>query len=206
MEGLLLFLFSVAIAVIIVLVARQRGYVRESEEKYRTEARTGVELAHQRYFAEAQKQLEEWKQNELKAISEQGEKVLAAEVGIIKEKMILEIEQWKEEYEAGIRADAIARSHAVILGRATENLIPYMPLVFPYNPKEARFIGSPIDMIVFDGVDDGELREVVFLEIKSGDANLSARQRQIRDAIQNHRVVWRELHLPQPQTQPGGAL
>jgi len=66
---------------------------------------------------------------------------------------------------------------------------------FPYNPKDARFFGSPVDLIVFDGMDEGCVRDVVFLEIKTGSSALNARQRQIRDAITSGRVRWRELRL-----------
>ena len=54
------------------------------------------------------------------------------------------------------------KSKAVIAGKVTERIIPYLP-EFRYNPKDARFIGSPIDLIVFDGLDEGDLRKIVFV-------------------------------------------
>lgn len=66
---------------------------------------------------------------------------------------------------------------------------------FPYNPKEARFIGSPIDIIVFKGIEDEERVEIHIFEIKTGKSQLSKRQRLIRDAVDNNRVVWRVLNL-----------
>lgn len=104
------------------------------------------------------------------------------------------MQEWKVTYEAGIRADAIMRSQAVIAGKVTENIVPYMP-VFPYNPKDVRFIGSPVDLIVFDGAAEGRLREVVFLEVKTGSSSLNQIQRQIRDAVLAGRVEWRELRV-----------
>ncbi len=82
----------------------------------------------------------------------------------------------------------------MIVGKVTEHLVPHMP-VFPYNPKDARFIGSPIDLIVFDGADEGMVRDVIFLEIKTGSSSLSPRQKQIKDAIDAGRVLWRVLKL-----------
>jgi predicted Holliday junction resolvase-like endonuclease len=65
-----------------------------------------------------------------------------------------------------------------------------------YNPRDARFIGSPIDIIVFNGLEDGVMHEIVFLEIKTGEgAALSQKQRQIRDAILDKRVVWLEFRI-----------
>lgn len=104
-------------------------------------------------------------------------------------------ERWRAEAETLIRRDAIDRSRSVTLGKVTEQLTPWLA-GFPYNPKDARFIGSPIDMIVFDGCDDGEVRGVVFVEIKTGGSALSGRQRQIRDAIRAGRVEWQEIRIP----------
>ncbi|MBK7599648.1 MAG: hypothetical protein IPJ07_14450 [Acidobacteria bacterium] len=101
----------------------------------------------------------------------------------------------EDRNEVSIRQDAIFRSQAVIRGKITEHLAPYMPL-FPYNPKDVRFVGSPIDFIVFDGADDDYINEIVFLEVKSGNSSLNPRQRKIKEAVLNGRVVWRELRIP----------
>ncbi|MFN0088565.1 MAG: Holliday junction resolvase-like protein [Blastocatellia bacterium] len=104
------------------------------------------------------------------------------------------LQQWKIESELSIRQDAILRSQAVIKGKVTEHLAPHMP-IFPFNPKDARFVGSPIDFLVFDGADEGNIRDVIFLEVKTGASSLNPRQRQIRDAILAGRVMWRELRI-----------
>ena len=96
--------------------------------------------------------------------------------------------------EDAIRADAVRRSSAVVSGKVTEHLAPYMA-AFPYDPKDARFLGTPVDLIVFDGMSEDSLREIVFLEIKSGSATLSTRERRIRDAVLARRVVWREFRV-----------
>jgi len=134
----------------------------------------------------AREQYEQWRQRDYNAMVSQQTDVAQREAQS-------QLAQWRVENEASIRQDAITRSRAVIVGKVIEHLVPYNPLIFPYNPKDARFIGSPIDMIVFDGCDEGEIREVVFLEIKSGTSGLSTRQRQIRDAVEAGRVVWRVL-------------
>jgi predicted Holliday junction resolvase-like endonuclease len=64
-----------------------------------------------------------------------------------------------------------------------------------YNPKDARFLGAPIDLIVFNGLSDGNLQEIIFLEVKTGASSLSARERQIRDIISTRRVSWREFRV-----------
>jgi predicted Holliday junction resolvase-like endonuclease len=102
---------------------------------------------------------------------------------------------WKVRYTSGIREDAVRRSQAVTAGKVHEQLIPYLP-VFPFNPKDVRFLGSPIDLVVFDGLAEGQLRRVVFLEVKTGGAGLTNRERCIRDVIQAGEVDWAELRVP----------
>ena len=101
---------------------------------------------------------------------------------------------WRAKHAGAIRADAVARSLAVTVGKVSEQLVPYLP-GFGYNPKDARFLGSPVDLVVFDGLDAGALERVVFLEVKTGAAALSTRERQIRDAVREGRVGWEELRL-----------
>src|SRR5690554_3973524 len=57
---------------------------------------------------------------------------------------IIALEQEKKK----IRQSAITQSRAVLTGKFTEQMTPYLP-EFKYDPTEARFIGTPIDMIVF---------------------------------------------------------
>ena len=101
---------------------------------------------------------------------------------------------WKLRYSATIRDDAVQRSLAVTAGKVHEQLVPYLP-EFGFNPKDARFLGSPVDLIVFDGLSDGEVRRVVFLEVKTGGAPLTARERQVRAVIEAREVAWAELRL-----------
>src|SRR5438552_19209629 len=101
---------------------------------------------------------------------------------------------WKLRYSATIRDDAVQRSLAVTAGKVHEQLIPYLP-EFGFNPKDARFLGSPVDLVVFDGLDDGELQRVVFLEIKTGGSALTGRERQVRDVVRARQVEWEELRI-----------
>jgi len=112
--------------------------------------------------------------------------------GQITEQVRRGIDDWKRDSVPSIRQDAIQQSQAVTLGKITEHFIPYLP-DFSYNPKDARFIGSPIDFVVFDGLNETDVRKVVFVEVKTGTSGLSTRERRIRDAIQSGNVEWIEL-------------
>jgi predicted Holliday junction resolvase-like endonuclease len=91
--------------------------------------------------------------------------------------------------EREIRADTARRQRAVVGGQVSEQLAPYFP-DFPLNPSEARFIGKPVDFIVFPGMDDKKIEKVVFVEVKTGSSRLSAQERHLRDAIEDGRVEW----------------
>jgi predicted Holliday junction resolvase-like endonuclease len=124
--------------------------------------------------------------------------VVALVVGVIYLYLALRFERWKREFERRIREDAVKKSQAVTLGKVTEHLIPYLP-DFAYNPRDVRFLGSPIDLIVFDGLDEGDLGDIVFIEVKTGDSDLNNRERRVREAVQGKRVRWLELRAFEPQ-------
>jgi predicted Holliday junction resolvase-like endonuclease len=84
------------------------------------------------------------------------------------------ITQWKQESAEMIRKEAIEKSRAITLGKVTEHVVPFLP-GFQHNPKDARFIGTPVDFIIFDGLDEGEVRQITFVEVKTGSSSLSKR-------------------------------
>ena len=94
-----------------------------------------------------------------------------------------------------IREDAIKHSRAVLSGQFSEQIAPYLP-DFPFNPTEARFIGKPVDFIVFNGMDKKKIDGVVFVEIKSGQSQLSNVQKSLKTAIENKNVLWYEYKVP----------
>ena len=92
-----------------------------------------------------------------------------------------------------IRKAAITQSRAVLGGKFTEQLVPFFP-GFKYDPTEVRFIGSPIDMVVFPGLASGDPQEIVILEIKTNKSQLTPQQKKIRQLIENGMVRWDEVH------------
>ena len=97
------------------------------------------------------------------------------------------------------RADAKKRQRAVLGGQFSEQLAPYLP-GFNWNPNEVRFIGKPIDFLVFSGLDDKTVNEVIFVEVKSGSSQLSPIERKLRDAIKAGKVRWVEYRVPRQIT------
>ena len=77
---------------------------------------------------------------------------------------------------------AVQRSRSVLSGMFAEQLAPYLPN-FPFSPTEAKFIGAPIDFLVFKGMDAQHIEEVIFVEVKSGSARLNHNEHSLKDAI-----------------------
>lgn len=100
-----------------------------------------------------------------------------------------------QEREEEIREDSVSRSRSTLSGKFLEQLAPHFP-DFPYDPTDLRFLGTPVDYIVFDGLSGGEVAEVVFLEVKSGKSSLNAAQRRVRDAVEAGAVRWEVYRVP----------
>lgn len=92
------------------------------------------------------------------------------------------------------REDALKRSRAVLKGQVGEQMAPYFP-DFPFNAGECRFIGKPVDFIVFHGINEKEVDKIIFVEVKTGDAKLTDIERKIKNAIDEGRVFWEEYRL-----------
>jgi len=107
---------------------------------------------------------------------------------------------WAEQ-ESSIRRDAADRSRYVLKGKIAEHLVPMYRDVFNFDPADARFIGAPIDYLIFDGftaVKDGGSDEeimVVLADIKTGNAQLNRTERKIKEAVERGRVRWETIRL-----------
>lgn len=97
--------------------------------------------------------------------------------------------------EREIRQDSVDRSRATLSGQFLEKLAPHLP-DFPYDPTDVRFLGTPVDYVVFDGLAVGELQEIVFLEVKSGRSTLRSSQRRVRDAVEAGAIRWDVYRVP----------
>ena len=105
---------------------------------------------------------------------------------------------WEKQVEAE-RKDAITKSRATLGGLFSEQLAPYLP-DFPYSPTEVRFLGKPIDFLVFKGMDNKKIDEVVFVEVKSGKAKINSHEKNLKDTIDKKKVRWEEYRIPEDIT------
>ena len=124
---------------------------------------------------------------------------LKAQIASTEQRYKADLERWKAEFAAEIRKDSVNRSRSTLKGKIAEQMAPLLPS-FCYHPADARFIGSPVDYIVFDGLSlVGDEKEspirIVFMDVKQGTAALSRTQRLIKKAVEEKAVSWRTLHI-----------
>jgi predicted Holliday junction resolvase-like endonuclease len=110
-----------------------------------------------------------------------------------------DLDRWKNEHTQEIRKDSVNRSRSTLKGRISEQMAPLHP-EFPFSPADARFIGNPIDFVVFDGYTeakdgDGNQVTVVLVEVKKGKGRLTREETLIRTAVEEGRVSWKTIFL-----------
>lgn len=84
------------------------------------------------------------------------------------------------------------KSSETKMGMISENILPILSQ-FPYDSQNLRHLGSPIDYIYFDF----ENAEIIFLEVKSGNAQESKRQKIIKNAVTLGKVFYEEVRINQ---------
>ena len=106
-------------------------------------------------------------------------------------------QEWKKELDEKIAllqkrqvmADTGAEKKAmeVGIGKIIEKILPaYKNFNIPL--ADCRFLSEPIDIIVFDGVCDMKINKITFMDVKTGNARLNTHQKQVRDAVKDHKV------------------
>ncbi len=121
------------------------------------------------------------------------------QISVIEDRARNDLERWKIECTSEIRKDSVNRSRYTLKGRISEQMAPLLP-EFPYSPADARFIGNPIDFVVFDGYtkakdEKGDEISVVLVEVKKGKGKLTREESLIKKAVEEGRLSWRTIVL-----------
>ena len=86
----------------------------------------------------------------------------------------------EDEINAALK-DFKKRSGRTRVGTTVEQLVPFMK-EFPYDPSDVRILsGGPVDYIVFNGLCEGKVRELVFLDVKTGTGRTNQAQKQVQE-------------------------
>ncbi|ENV38036.1 MULTISPECIES: Holliday junction resolvase-like protein [Acinetobacter] len=117
------------------------------------------------------------------------------------EKYIAELELEHKQALLDAQKRSVNTSRAVLKGKMAEQFAPILP-EFQYLPSDAKFLGDPVDYVIFDGYTDfrdgdGEAEdiEVILLDIKSGGARLSKGQQAIAQAVREGRIRFETLRI-----------
>lgn len=109
-------------------------------------------------------------------------------------------ESHRKELEQA-RRQSVEQSRHTLKGQIGEQLVPLLP-GFEFLPSDARFIGHPIDYVVFHGYTDlrdgngrAENLEVVILDIKRNSASLTKEQKAILEAVRAGRVSFQVVRI-----------
>jgi predicted Holliday junction resolvase-like endonuclease len=103
--------------------------------------------------------------------------------------------EWESGKLEGIVRKRLDQSRAVIGGQVSEQIAPILP-DFPFDPGDCRFIGKPVDFIVFRGMNGKAISDIVFLEIKSGKSRqLNDQEKRLKEAVEKGRVSWQEFDV-----------
>ena len=117
------------------------------------------------------------------------------------EQYISELELEHQQALLSAQKRSVNTSRAVLKGKMAEQFAPILP-EFQYLPSDAKFLGDPVDYVVFDGYTDfrdgdgsADDIEVILLDIKSGGARLSKGQQAIAEAVRQGRVRFETLRI-----------
>lgn len=120
---------------------------------------------------------------------------------LIEQENEFKLAQDKAIKEARTQSNNIQRH--VIKGQISEKFVPFMS-GFEYSPADCRFMGEPMDYIVFHRLHDcadgqASLNDVsvVFLEVKTGQAKLNKRQQILKEAIRRGQVKFETVRIYQ---------
>ncbi len=115
-----------------------------------------------------------------------------------------QIERLKTEHQQAVkeaRNRSLDGSRAVIKGKIAEQFLPILP-AFKYLPSDARFLGDPIDYVIFNGYTElkdnrgnRDKLEIILLDVKTGKASLTQYQKAILDAAQAGRIRFETIRL-----------
>ena len=102
-------------------------------------------------------------------------------------------EEWVRTESQKIRESTVKTTRSVLHGKSVEHLAPI--LLQPYDQRDIKWLGDPIDYLIFHNankVRDGEAEEIeiILTDIKTGSASLNKVQRKIKEAIIAGRVSF----------------
>ncbi len=92
------------------------------------------------------------------------------------------------------RQASIKKSKSVILWEVYEKVLPFLPN-FPFQPRDMVFLWKWVDYVILDGISNWNLKEIIFLEVKSGSSQLNKNEKMIRETIKQKKIRYEEYRI-----------
>jgi|GEM_PF-5425929 len=107
----------------------------------------------------------------------------------------LKFKEWLSENEFDIRRTAIRQMNSHIVDNISKEL-SIVKNNFAFNPKDIKFTGRFIDLIIFDGAADEELVNIYFIDIQRTGINSKHNfKTKVFNAIKRGNVSFQEINL-----------
>lgn len=113
----------------------------------------------------------------------------------------LEMAKWKDEELGKAIKSSNIKSRSILRGKNAEHYVPFSDdFLEEFSPSDAKFLGNPIDYVIFKNaskITDKEEAdvEIVFADVKTGKSQLTKLQRCIKKAVEEGRISWRTFEL-----------
>ena len=99
-----------------------------------------------------------------------------------------------EQQASAIREDAVKRGRdkvpKMIISSLSDKVVSSK-----YNPYDIKPINHPIDYIIYDGMDNGSVENVIFLHQKNN--NLAQLHKTIHETVENKKYDWKVARISQ---------
>ena len=96
-----------------------------------------------------------------------------------------------KEKKANIPIKSEVGAKAINLGFLLERLAPTLD-DFTFNKNDCRSMFDPIDYVIFEGLNKKQsVDKIVFVDIKTGGARLTSKQRKIKQVVEEKKVEFK---------------
>ena len=107
-----------------------------------------------------------------------------------RENRLGKMEETFAEKENGLRAQAAERGRLKVNAIITRSMVKELAQL-KFNPYDIKPLMHPVDFVVFQGMNDGTLEQVLLLSRRSGVSSLSTMRKQIASAVADKKYGWK---------------
>jgi len=87
------------------------------------------------------------------------------------------------------KATTYNRALGINFGFISERIVANLPQ-FAWPLRDVRALFDPIDYVVFEGLTEGHLKHLYFVDVKTGASQLTKKQRRIKALVEGRKLEW----------------